>query len=642
MYVNNNFIFEVSLSQEAYPDNIIANAMSSSKEKPGTREIRKQYGYKSNKGTSFHRIELTSSELLEKVISGHTFCNCFKIPKKLIHKDGSFGTSCKVNNYFEFSQVLCVDIDNSKYTKICDFISKLSYKPTFWYTSYNNKKLKNDLVSIRFHMIYVIQEKITNIILYRYIVRKLNELIDKETNEFIEDRSNDQAARYFKGTCFSNADLVEPEKEITNIIYSFKDFITDEKDFFNFINNNAEYVSTYINNNKNIRIKSDLEKIKSKISESVNYILFTQQILYQNEKKNALSNGLHFDDLEKSSVLYYCSPTLVSDMGRLTYEEFMKYYRHKYNYFYRIEKPVWIDNLYQYIDEDYFSLPYILPEYKIKDGNKRRKKLFYRMCLRRIMKPNVDTNTILFNAYEDVHRFFDNSDNILTPECLEKYVLYCFNNSIEELQEKFSKTIEYLKSKRPKSGIIFKRGIKRKDINNVFKNKRYDLINDYYDETKSVEENRLIISENLFPVSKDTIYRFIKERHKVLSGKLSDNELYKIIDIKLSFRKNIEILRDSDIKISQKKLQELLKMKKENIKVENTFSFNNSDFDLSELNINIGNISTNTENKKEEWDLPEINFNFSLPVQTEKPKDINKEIEKTKSIFSKLDIDLDF
>ena len=656
MKVDSKFKFQVSISKDAYPDNDIAKAMTSSNVTSGVKEIRKQYGYNANSGTLFFRTELTPKELLSKLIIGHTFCNCFKL------KDG-FTPSNKTIKNFESSNLFCIDIDETKYKSIKGFINKLSMKPTFWYTSYHHKIWKGDKPPcIRFHLVYVIEETITNVITYRYLARKLNEMIDIDTGEKIDDRSNDQAVRYFKGTCFSNPDLCKPEKGITNNIYSFKDLHLDNldlDDFVNFIKNNADYPTSYLNINKTYsldsieqykrinyklyikeknkiesknRLKEDLVKVRSVLSS-----IYNIPLLSPNDKKNTLPNGLHLDD-ETEQISYICSPTLVYDMSKLSYDDFMRFNRHNYKYFWRPEKQEWIDNLYQYIDDDYFALPFI--HEKIKDGNKRRNKLSYRLWLRKIMKPDVDANTLLFNAYEDVHKFFDNSDGVLNVFCLLDKVEECLNKSIEEIKTELSETIERYKSYKPKSGIIFKPGIDSHLAlkNKIFKENRYNLINDYYDETLSVKENLAVISEKLFPISERTLYRFIKERNKKQKGKLTDNELYNLIDIKISLRKNMQLLRDSDIKISQTKLKELLRLKKENISLHETqlqnqekTSYNFDTSQIDDLSINLPTF--NLKEGKDELSLPDIQVDFS---NTNKEK-LN---ENSNTLFKKLDIDL--
>ena len=100
---------------------------------------------------------------------------------------------------------------------------------------------------------------------------------------------------------------------------------------------------------------------------------------------------------------------MLKDMGSMYYSDFMHYYSIRYKYLYRTEREDWIDGWYQLTDENYFQLWYYRE--KQVDGQLRRRKLFKNACLRRLMYPDIDSNTLLFNLYVDFVRFFDNISN---------------------------------------------------------------------------------------------------------------------------------------------------------------------------------------------------------------------------------------
>ena len=245
-------------------------------------------------------------------------------------------------------------------------------------------------------------------------------------------------------------------------------------------------------------------------------------------------------------------------MSRLPYDEFMKYNRHKYTYTYRVEKDEWIDGIYQYIDEDYFSLYWNAT--RVQDGQKRRKKLFERMCLRRVINPEIDANTLLFNAYEDVHRFFE-VDKDLTIDCLVRNVETAMNLNIEDIKENLSDTISWLKSRKPKSGIILRHGItfSLAERNSVLKKIRWTLLSEVYDSNLSVNENLEYINNYLFKVSKSTIYNFLDEFEiKTDNRKLYDCELRDMLDTSLSIRDNVGLLKSKGYKISKDRVSKVL------------------------------------------------------------------------------------
>ena len=109
---------------------------------------------------------------------------------------------------------------------------------------------------------------------------------------------------------------------------------------------------------------------------------------------------------------------MLHDMGTLDYGRFMHYYSLKYSYIYRAEHAEWIDGLYQETGDDYLQLWW--PRERITDGNHRRRTLFKFACLRRLIMPGIDADTLLFNMYVDRQRFIDNSDFIVTLDTLTR------------------------------------------------------------------------------------------------------------------------------------------------------------------------------------------------------------------------------
>ncbi len=93
---------------------------------------------------------------------------------------------------------------------------------------------------------------------------------------------------------------------------------------------------------------------------------------------------------------------LLHDMGTMDYETFMHYYSWKYRYIYKTQKDEWIDGLYQLTDDSYIQLWWVRE--RIKDGHHRRRTLSKFACLRRLMEPDIDQETLLFNMFVDLHR----------------------------------------------------------------------------------------------------------------------------------------------------------------------------------------------------------------------------------------------
>ena len=116
-----------------------------------------------------------------------------------------------------------------------------------------------------------------------------------------------------------------------------------------------------------------------------------------------------------------------------------------------------IDNV-NWIDSSIFSLTRIgftnkdywqLMNTPRKDGQERRKTLWKRMCLRRIIKPDATPEEILINAYIDREELIDNSDGVVSVDNLVRNVKSAFCYDITELENLFKHTIEFLKSNSP-------------------------------------------------------------------------------------------------------------------------------------------------------------------------------------------------
>ena len=168
-----SYRFTVSLSKEEYKDKKICKAMIGSLKTQNNRDIRKEYGFDSRKGISFIETELSSEELLNYLKSGRVFCHLFNPQAR--RKDNSFGSYEKRNSNFIGSYVVGVDIDKTNYKSVEDYVSKLSLKPTFWYTSYSSSD-----TALKFRLIYVFDNLIENPYYFRFIAWCLNKRLSKE------------------------------------------------------------------------------------------------------------------------------------------------------------------------------------------------------------------------------------------------------------------------------------------------------------------------------------------------------------------------------------------------------------------------------------------------------------------------------
>ncbi len=251
---------------------------------------------------------------------------------------------------------------------------------------------------------------------------------------------------------------------------------------------------------------------------------------------------------------------MIYDMDSMGYDEFM--HRNSWrDYIYRTEREDdWERGVYQLTDNNYLQLWFYRET--VMDGEHRRRKLFKNACLRRLMRPDIDADTLLFNLYIDAHRFFDNSDGVLTLDCLMKKVIKAMRMTENELREYCSWEIDYWQTNRPK--FILANGVNHSiaEINSICKEIRYKQLDHLYDPTISVREN---IARGL-NVSQATLYRYCAERwiktnpqkprtyKEQREAKKAEKDggidlFRKLYDPKLSLRDNQKVLNQAGIKI---------------------------------------------------------------------------------------------
>ena len=199
------------------------------------------------------------------------------------------------------------------------------------------------------------------------------------------------------------------------------------------------------------------------------------------------------------------SEAFLNELEAQDYQTFLHYHSWQYRYFYRSETEQWREGLYQIPGKDYLELWWYRE--KQVDGQNRRRKLFKRACLRRLMSPEVDADTLLFNLYIDAHRFFDNSDGVISVETLKKKVKNALEMTEEQLRAYCDIDIRYWQEHRPKfickPGTTTTQGQLRSNAKRI----RWAELDENYDLLKSVAENL-----DALDVPMRTLYRYCEDR----------------------------------------------------------------------------------------------------------------------------------
>ena len=266
--------------------------------------------------------------------------------------------------------------------------------------------------------------------------------------------------------------------------------------------------------------------------------------------------GIECDERPEDEVSLF-SKELINAMETLDYKTFMHYNSLKYEYFW--------NNLsfcegeeYRKIDPSRDVVLLFRWSGKFSDGESRRKRLQKYAALRRIAKPWITPDELLFNLYVDRERFFDNSDGALTLDCLKRKVEIAFKKTPLELRKDYSYILENCPYKFVVNPKYWYRA--HEIINRASKELRWAEIDKVYDLGKSVKENLLALEESGIKIKKTALYDYCKARGiETKPGKESrDKKVLELYNPSLSQRENIRLLEENGIKISKTSLTRIL------------------------------------------------------------------------------------
>ena len=521
MRIDTNFIFEIGHSLDHYDSKDKAKiALSYKRIKEYNKGIENPDEQLSK--MAFVRESLSVTRFAEMATSGYTFCNLFSYdpnrqyrstgrwhtkfwPEYRKHKNkGGMKMQMKSDIYYEGCQCFFVDIDYTEFISVKDYIAALKLKPTVVYMSYSDNvykidsKQKNNLKydpqrgvkSRRFRLCYVFNEIIYGKENFKTISSAINKMVEDSTHEVVQDDCGKSMSQYFNGS-------VNKEVYVTGYVYEMADFNINTHTYYNESPREGQQILDMLNH--------DIVKSMSNCCKR------------------------HHEP----------SSWLIIDMERLSYDEFMHYYRNKYRYIYRKDDGTWEDGC-QIVGEDFFK--FYFHKNKLKDGEKRRRKLYERMCLRRLMFPDITADEVLFNAYEDLYRIIDNSKDSISIDCLARNVKSAFKLSIDEIRQRFSSNIKYLSSLKPKNGLIYDvRGAKTvSERNTKMREIRWRKYDRLYDADLSPRENAIRLG-----CKERTMRRFCKDRGIPTSKKVSDEFIRQMINLSLSIRGNINYFKEA-------------------------------------------------------------------------------------------------
>lgn len=418
----------------------------------------------------YKRRTFTQNSLMVVLNTGYCVAHCFKTQNEI------FTQSEKTNENFEYTQMIGVDIDDCN-TDMETFIAGLKKKPTFAYTTFSNGIKGN-----RFRMIYLFNQKIDSIPLYKAVYNWLTEELNITDNCM---RSVSQqmfgtnfAAKLYKSDIWYDVPHFD-ESIITNQSAIFK--VQKSTTQNQLPKTSHKYPSEYNN------IKRDTLYSKCQLSEKNDHLISNNTVV---------------------KALYSMSP-----------QDFICHYRQTYDYF--TATPLHYENGYALLPDDYCEIT--RPWYReqvgdnaitvvrtLKHGDKRKIHMTNTAVIIRKIKNDITFEHLLYILVCERTYYYDNSDKVLSNKELVNIAKWAMGIPVNELNPKRIKHPKFKVDKKywreqgktPRQAANIVRGIiKEKEIGEL------------YDFNLTDRENLAIMNEYGIKVSQRSLTNF-KRKYK--------------------------------------------------------------------------------------------------------------------------------
>ena len=390
----------------------------------------------------YKRRTFTKNSLMVVLKSGYCVAHCFKTNNEV------FTQSEKTNDNFEFTQMIGVDIDD------CDkdmetFIKGLERKPTFAYTTFSNGIKGN-----RFRMIYLFNQKIDSIPLYKAVYNWITEGLN------INDNCMRSVSQQMFGTNFTAK----------------------------WYNSDVWYDVPHFNQSiKNQSIISD-QSIKIKVSDKV-----SSQISKSFMDDMDCMASMDFMMKYRNYYPYFTETELQYKDGYAVIDS---------NYY--VVRRMWYNQVYETKD----GTVTVTEVRTSKDGNKRRIRMYNTARILRNIKNDITAEHLAYILYCEREYYYDNSDNILSNERLLSIATEITSMPMDRVvmdnnnKNSFKVDKEYWKE----------RGITPKQAVQIVRGQINDRnIGELYDFNLTDKENMNVMKENGIKVSLITLKRWRKK-----------------------------------------------------------------------------------------------------------------------------------
>lgn len=414
----------------------------------------------------YHRYTLTQKSLMIVLKSGYCIAHCFRTMNEI------FTQSEKTNDNFEYTQMIGIDIDDCE-TDMGTFIKRLEKKPTFAYTTFSNGVKGN-----RFRMIYLFNQKIDSIPLYKVVYNWITDGLN------INDNCMRSVSQQMFGTNFT------AKWYNSNVWYD----IPSEC-----FQSTTEYKSIISKSVKNVKSSNP------NIIEEERTLYWNCQFAEENDT---------FSDNAVVKALYSMSP-----------QDYIFYYQNTFEYF--TSTPLHYEDGYALIPEDYYEIK--RPWYKdkvgdktitvvktIRDGEQRRKRLCNTAIILRAIKRDISFEHLLYILVCERQYYYDNQDKALSNKELINIAKWAIELPIEQINPK---KVKHSKFKVDKS-YWAEKGITARQAANIVRGIiKSETIGSMYDFNLTDKENIQVMKDNGLKVSLRTLKQWRKDNGIKVSNK---------------------------------------------------------------------------------------------------------------------------
>lgn len=287
------------------------------------------------------------------------------------------------------------------------------------------------------------------------------------------------------------------------------------------------------------------------------YMVYAINDFISEEESETITDNTEIEWTETTTEDIIVNTTFINNLNTLEPLVFKKKWGYTYKYIYKTTYTEYTDNLYRVTDENYHSLYW--NREKIKNGQHRRHKLLVRGCTRRLIKPEITVEELIYNLYLDREKFIDNSDGVVTNEYLIETGIEIMKKTVEEIKQ-----VVPTQKNRPKFVVNHTLNTTdRKKAVGISRGKITEkIIGELIDLNATVNDNLKMFNELGYSIKKSTIYNFLK-KHGIKTEKPKTLTI-EDINTNVSIRENLKILKDRGVKATFYQVQKIMNTIKPN------------------------------------------------------------------------------